>query len=155
MKRLCLAITSVFLLNTTYAATIKVTECNFDEDDVNYCSKQKMQAYQKAFDSQPVNFSRKYVLLKFQGNNGLNFVVINKNTGVVYPLRYSIGNFMSQDQTKELGKPLIQYSAQSSQFCIKGSVYAYRDAYTNVRACFYVNEKDKTFDRVDIPEELN
>ena len=62
---------------------------------------------------------------------------------------------MNQDQTKELGKPLIQYSVQSNQLCIKGSIFAYRDAYTNVKACFYVDEKDKTFDRVDIPEELN
>ncbi len=114
-----------------------------------------MQAYQKALDSQSVNFAKKYVLLKFKGSNGLNFAAINKNTGVVYPLRHSIGNFMNQDQTKELGKPLIQYSVQSNQLCIKGSIYAYRDAYTNVKACFYVDEKDKSFRWVDTPEDLN
>ena len=99
--------------------------------------------------------TEKYVLLKFKGSNGLNFAAINKNTCVVYPLRHSIGNFMNQDQTKVLGKPLIQYSVQSKQLCIKGSIDAYRDSYSNVKVCFYVDEEDKSFRWVDTPEDLN
>ncbi len=48
MKKLFLAISNILLLsNATYAATIKVTECRFDEDDVNYCSKKKCKLTKK------------------------------------------------------------------------------------------------------------
>ena len=162
MKKLFLLCAALMLsfgawANIPYKAT---TECEFDYDHFQFCSKSNIAKYKAALAKQKPNYDSTKILLNVGSAKNIRYVAIDTQTGLVFPLRDAILGF--KDARGGLnGKPaLIQFSVDQPQLCIEGSVHAYRDAYDNVKVC-YIMEKDtglkygQEMRRVDIPESLN
>ncbi|UUM28419.1 hypothetical protein NQU59_04695 [Acinetobacter colistiniresistens] len=144
------------LAKAPYRAT---ADCRFDYDDFNFCSKQNIARYKSALAKQSPNFDVTKILLNVGSAQAIRYVVIDAETGIVFPLRDEILGF--KDEKGGLnGKPaLIQFSLQQPQLCIQGSVYAYRDAYDNVKVCYRMGKDSglkygQEVRRVDIPASL-
>jgi len=141
--------------NMPYKAT---TECEFDYDDFQFCSKSNITKYKAALAKRKPNYDSTKILLNVGSAKNIRYVVIDTQTGLVFPLRDTIYGFT--DWKGSLKKPpLIQFSVNSPLLCIQGNVFAYRDAYDNVEVC-YTLQKDQwakygqEFRRVDIPKSL-
>lgn len=153
-----LSLSASALATTHYSAT---TECQFDYDDVNFCSKANIAKYQKALKTQKPNFNKKYIILDIHpSRSSFRFVAVDTKSGLVLPLRDEILGF--KDNKGELiGKPpIIKYSLNDDSLCIFGSVHAYRDAYDNVRVCYSIQNDEyskygKEFSRIDVPDYLD
>lgn len=144
------------LAKVPYKAT---AECQFDYDDFDFCSKRNVSKYKLALAKQSPNYDATKILLNVGSPQYIRYVVIETQTGVVFPLSDTISGF--KDKTGEFtGKPaLIEFSVHKPQLCIQGSLDAYRDAYDNVKVC-YALQKDQTakygyaMRRVDTPVPL-
>lgn len=164
MKKLSLLIvTSIFSVGVWASDTPykSITQCQFDYDDFNFCSKTNIAKYKNALKTQNPNFNGKYILLNLSSSpKSFRFVALDTKNGLALPLRDEIIGF-KDDRGGLTGKPpLIQYSITSPYLCTKGSVSAYRDSYDNVKTCFTVQDDEyseygKEFTRLDTPEEIN
>lgn len=161
-KIILLAIASTFSLVATAAPAFKaVSTCEYDYDDINFCSKSNIAKYKTALKTQKPNFDSKYILLNVGPSSKKNrYVAIDASQGLVYPLSDEIIGF--KDRVGGLtGKPaIINYSIDNSYLCIKGSISAYRDSYDNVKACYSVHDDEyskygKEFSRLPNLEDLS
>lgn len=160
-KILLLAVASTLSVgvwaNASYKAT---TECQFDYDDFNYCSKANIVKYKNALQTQKPNFSSKYILLNMGGKNYFQYVAIDSKNGLVFPLRDAISGFKNKQGGYNGKPPIINYSVNNTYLCVQGSLDAYRDAYDNVKICYSIQDDEyskykKTFRRVGTPESLD
>ena len=94
---------------------ITVTNCSFVDELFDYCKQGQLKRYQDAFEKQPSNFNKNYVLLKVSQNDPLisGVAVISKETGLVYTMSYSFRN-----------EKYISYSLSSDVFCLDGEIYS-------------------------------
>ncbi|WP_333976089.1 hypothetical protein [Acinetobacter colistiniresistens] len=150
------SLSNVVLAKVPYRAT---AECRFDYDDFDFCSKQNIVQYKAVLAKQSPNYDATKILFNVGSAQAIRYVVIDTETGVVFPLRDEILGFKDEEGGLN-GKPtLIQFSLKQPQLCIQGSVYAYRDVYDNVKVCYRM-EKDpglkygQAIRRVDIPASL-
>ena len=159
-KLLLLAIASTFsvgvLANAQYKAT---TECQFDYDDFNFCSKSNITKYKNSLSDKKPNFNSKYILLNVGTLKNIRYVAINTENGLVFPLRDEILGFKGNHGGLTGKPPQINYSTNTSELCIQGSISAYRDAYDNVKVCYAIQDDEfseykKDFTRVSTPENL-
>ncbi|QER38379.1 hypothetical protein F2A31_01105 [Acinetobacter suaedae] len=161
MKKILLLL-AISSLSFTAVAKVPYTataECRFDYDDFDFCSKHSIAKYKTALAKQSPNYDATKILLNVGSPRYMRYVVIDTQTGVVFPLRDAILGFKDARGSLNGEPALIQFSVDQPQLCIEGSVYAYRDAYDNVKVC-YLMEKDSRLKygqqmrRVDIPESL-
>ena len=162
MKKLLLTIGLSILsagawANAPYKAT---TECQFDYDDFDFCSKTNVAKYKNALKTQQPNFDKKYILLNVStSSKSIRFVALDTKNGLALPLRDAILGF-KDDRGGLTGKPpVIKYSINNSSLCTWGSILAYRDAYDNVKTCYSIQDDEyseygKEFTRIDVPESL-
>ncbi|WP_332605207.1 hypothetical protein [Acinetobacter sp. ESBL14] len=145
------------LAKVPYSAT---ADCRFDYDDFDFCSKQSIAQYKAALAKQLPNYDATKILLNVGSAQAIRYVVIDTEIGVVFPLRDEILGFKDEKGGLNGQPALIQFSLKQPQLCIQGSVYAYRDAYDNVKVCYRM-EKDaglkygQAIRRMDIPMSLN
>lgn len=161
-KLLLLAIAStlgfgVWASDVPYRA---ITQCQYDYDDFNFCSKANIAKYKNALKTQKPNFNQKYILLNLSSSNKtFRFVALDVKSGLALPLRDTIIGFKDNKGGLTGQSPVIQYSINSSNLCTKGSISAYRDAYDNVKTCYSIQDDEyseygKEFTRIDTPESL-
>ncbi len=138
-----------------------ITQCQYDYDDFNFCSKANIAQYKNALKTQKPNFNQKYILLNLSTSpKAFRFVALDTKSGLALPLKDTIIGF-KDDKGGLTGKPpVIQYSVNSPNLCMKGSISAYRDAYDNVKTCYSIqndeySEYGKEFTRIDTTEPLN
>ena len=74
--------------NAPYKAT---TECQFDYDDFNFCSKVNVAKYKNALKTQKPNFNQKYILLNLSSSPQIfRFIALDTKNGLALPLRDGI-----------------------------------------------------------------
>ncbi|ENV10260.1 hypothetical protein F966_01435 [Acinetobacter higginsii] len=145
------------LAKVPYSAT---ADCRFDYDDFDFCSKRNIAQYKAALAKQSPNYDATKILLNVGSIREIRYVVIDTQKGVVFPLRDAVLGFKDKKGGLNGQPALIQFSLKQPQLCIQGSVYAYRDAYDNVKVCYRM-EKDsglkygQEMRRVDLPASLN
>ncbi|OTG82313.1 hypothetical protein [Acinetobacter sp. ANC 4648] len=142
--------------NTQYKAT---SECEFDYDGFKFCSKSNIVKYKKALTSQKPNFDSNYILLNIGTPKNIRYVAIDSKNGLVYPLSDEIIGFKDDNGGLTGKPPVINYSIDNANLCIKGSVMAYRNSYDNVKVCYSVQNNEhskykKEFIRADFPENI-
>ncbi len=162
MKKLLLLATSLVFsagawANAPYKAT---TECQFDYDDFDFCSKTNIAKYKNALKTQQPNFDRKYILLNVSNSSkSIRFVALDTKNGLALPLRDAILGFKDGRGGLTGKPPVIKYSINNPSLCTWGSILAYRDAYDNVKTCYSIQDDEyseygKEFTRTDTPESL-
>lgn len=144
--------------NAPYKAT---TECQFDYDDFNFCSKVNVAKYKNALKIQKPNFNQKYILLNLSSSPKIfRFIALDTKNGLALPLRDEILGFKDKKGGLTGKPPIIQYSVNNSLLCTQGSISAYRDAYDNVKTCYSIQDNEyseygKEFTRSDTPVSIN
>lgn len=167
-----LLVTVVAMSSLSHAGTSKhgitVNQCEFDYDNVDFCTDDKMKAYAKALKDRKPNFDKDKILYIFEEDKSLmdepesyikNYyraVVINTKDKTVSPAGFGITEAKDYD-----GSPipvnnkgeLLEYdfNVKSNKFCFKGNWNQYRRGtrYDGEPYCFiYEKEspnKYKTF----------
>lgn len=144
--------------NAPYKAT---TECQFDYDDFNFCSKVNVAKYKNTLKTQKPNFNQKYILLNLSSSPRIfRFVALDTKNGLALPLRDGILGFKDKKGGLTGKPPVIQYSVNNSLLCTQGSIFAYRDDYDNVKTCYSIQDNEyseygKEFKRSDTPVSIN
>ena len=160
-KLILLAIAFTFSVGAIAAPSFKgVSDCKFESDDYNYCSKSNIAKYKAALKTQKPNFDGHYILINLLNRkDGYNFIALDTKTGYGYTMEEVFSE--PTKMGKPTGKPVvINYSINNSYLCIKGDIYAYRNAYDNVKACYSIQENEysklgKGFALAGDREELN
>ena len=135
-----------------------VDTCQYDQSDINFCSKANIATYKKAFLTQQPNFNQKYILLNIGDRLNHIYVALDTQTGVVFTLKDEISGVQKNYQAT--GKPpTVSYSVNNRDLCIEGTVNSYRDSYENIWVCYRVQKEDfgkykKQFWRTDVPQSL-
>lgn len=145
------------LAKVPYSAT---ADCRFDYDDFDFCSKRNIAQYKAALAKQSPNYDATKNLLNVGSTREIRYVVIDTQTGVVFPLRDAVLGFKDEKGGLNGQPALIQFSLKQPQLCIQGSVDAYRDAYDNVKVCYHMKQDSmlkygQEMRRVDLPASLN
>ena len=160
-KLLLLAIASTFSVGAWANAQYKTTtECQFDYDDFNFCSKSNITKYSNALKNQKPNFNKKYILLNLTpSSKTIRFVALDTMSGLALPLRDGILGFKDGHGGLTGRSPVLKYSITSPVLCTWGSVHAYRNAYDNVKTCYSIQDDEysefgKEFTRIDTPESI-
>lgn len=144
------------LANVSYKGT---DQCEYDYDDINFCSASNIAKYKKALQNTAVNFDGQYILLNVKNKLNQRFVAIDSKTGRVFTSSDDIQGFKNSSGHLT-GKPaIVNYSVDNAYLCIQGSVSAYRNAYDNIKVCYSMQDDEyakfsKSFNRVDVPEDL-
>lgn len=173
IKKLAVIFLSTLAISSlSYAETSKygvtVSQCNFDYDNVDFCTDSKMKAYAKALITRKPNFDKDQILHIFEEDKSLmdepepyikNYyraVVINTKDKTVSPAGFGIteakdydGNPIPVNNKGELLE--YDFNLKSNKFCFKGNWNQYRRgaSYDGEPYCFiYEKEspnKYKTF----------
>ena len=135
----------------------KVETCQYDYNEVDFCSKTNIHKYQNALKTQQPNFSHTYILLNIGDADYRTYTAIDTQTGNVYPLNFDIVGF-SDENGQTIRPAKIQFNLKSSDLCIQGGIESYRNSYSNVAVCFAVIEEkpqDLHFTWLDLPKQLD
>lgn len=135
----------------------KVETCQYDYNDIHFCSQKNISKYKKALQNQKVNFAQKYILLNIGTHDYRTYTAIDTQTGWVYPLNFDIVGF--KDDKGNIMRPAkIEFNPESLDLCIKGSIESYRNSYDNVSVCFAVIHDAITgteFTWRDLPQQID
>lgn len=137
--------------NTSVAKDINkidVKDCSIDYDEVDFCSKEKLKAYNNIIKNKVSNFDKNKFLMNFKEKNYLYFVVIDLKNLKVFTLPASL-SVMSNI------KP-IEFSSDSNLFCLNGDFNQYRNSYSAVKTCYTYNNGSFDFkSRVELDKDIN
>ncbi|EPG41436.1 hypothetical protein [Acinetobacter colistiniresistens] len=88
------SLSNVALAKVPYRAT---AECRFDYDDFDFCSKQNIAQYKAVLAKQSPNYDATKILFNVGSAQAIRYVVIDTETGVVFPLRDEILGFKDEE----------------------------------------------------------
>ncbi len=140
MEKLILAVLLGLFSNVVWgnAQFKKVIWCDYDYDIFDYCSKSNINKYKKALRTQKPNFDQKYILINVGTKKEYIFIAIDTETGISYPLTDKIIGFKNERGGLTGVPPIINYSIDNKDLCIKGSIDAYRRSEDNIQVCFSI-----------------
>ena len=122
--------TSAFADNnskTKYGIT--VTTCSFDYDEEDFCADGRMKAFAKVMKERPANFAGDRVLYLYKPSYSYRMVSIDKNKKTVTPFYWGFSE--AEQSVNSKGEKLeFDFSKTSNEFCYKGDISAYRNAYS-------------------------
>ncbi|MDN3398794.1 hypothetical protein QL919_08660 [Psychrobacter sp. APC 3426] len=109
---------------------ITVTNCNFDHDDEDFCADGRMETFANVMKARKANFAndRLLYIYKPEGSNVYQMVSVDKNKKTVTPFYWSFGE-ATQSVNAKGEKIEFDFDKASNEFCFKGNIYAYRNAY--------------------------
>lgn len=110
-----------------------------------------MKAFAKVMKERPANFAGDRVLYIYKPEYSYRMVSMDKNKKTVTPLRWGFSE-ASRPINAKGEKMEFDFSKSSSEFCYKGDIDAYRDAYSYdphyyPKFCFDYDKKTNSFDR--------
>lgn len=146
------SVTSAASNNTKTKYGITVTTCGYDYDEENFCDNARMQTFAKVMQSRPANFNKDMLLYIYTvkgHNNPLRVVVMDKKNKTVTPLYWELRD-ADQAVNAKGDRKEITFTKASNEFCFKGDIMAYRNAYTydreyNPEFCYDYDRKEKDF----------
>ena len=132
------------IISTAYANVPfkKVSECESDYFNGNFCSKANLAKYKNALKTLKPNFDQKYILLNTGTTQSLEMIALDTQSGIAYPLNYQFTGW-ENDQGKVLKKPSATFSLNDSKLCLMGSQYdgehpGTHETYSNIKNCFKI-----------------
>jgi len=143
---IALLFSSCFILSAYANVSFKkVSQCESDSFNGNYCSKTNIAKYKKALATMKPNFDQKYILLNTGSVNSLEMIALDTQTGVAYPLNYQFTGW-EDDKGKVLKKPSYHFSLTNSKLCLSGSQYdgdhpGTHETYSNIKNCFKITKE--------------
>lgn len=149
MNRFSKLLFIIFSIYTTqiYAETTfkKVSSCETDYFQGNYCSKANIAKYKQALKTMKPNFDHKYILLNTGSVDSLEMIALDIQTGIGYPLNYQFTGW-ENDQGKVLKKPSARFSVTDPILCLSGSQYdgdhpGTHETYSNIKNCFKITKE--------------
>jgi hypothetical protein len=125
----------------------KVSECQSDYFNGNYCSPSNISKYKTALKNQKANFDKKYILLNTGTVNALEMIALDTQSGIAYPLNYQFTGW-EDNQGNVKKKPSYTFSLNDPKLCLMGSQFdgdhpGTHETYSNIRNCFTI-QKDRT-----------
>lgn len=120
-----------------YGSREDVDNCAFNYGLINYCDIKHVSLYKKTLLNKKIDFNQSFIvlpILEYQNPNQYSLVIINSNTGLVYPLP------IDWYEKKVGGKEAIQYSLENNQICINGGLHHWK-VDENGRFCFQFDGK--------------
>jgi hypothetical protein len=130
-------------------AFVRVTECETDFGDVDFCDAAHRAAIESALHTRRADFAGHWLVVTVPGTAGdeVSVVVVDTRTGMALPLPFDTFG----DYTDERGFPVaapprrIEYAVDGDRICFHGSVYAYRNTYTSMTSCYRFRPDDRQF----------
>lgn len=109
---------------------ITVTTCTFDYDDENFCADGRMQTFAKIMKVRQANFAKDRLLYIYKPKEsyGYRMVSIDKSKQTVTPFYWSFSE-ASQAVNSKGEKLVFDFDKATNEFCFKGNIGAYRNAY--------------------------
>ena len=125
----------------------KVSNCESDLFNGDYCSKKNIAKYKKALTTMKPNFDQKYILLNTGSAQSLEMIALDTQTGIAYPLNYQFTGW-EDDSGKVLKKPSYTFSLNDAKLCLMGSQYdgdhpGTHETYSNIKNCFMIPKNGK------------
>lgn len=134
-------------LQLAYAGTTfkKVSECQSDYFNGDYCSKANLAKYKNALKTMQPNFDKKYILLNTGTPDSLEMVALDTQTGIAYPLNYQFTGWEDNEGNVKK-KPTYTFSLNDAKLCLMGSQFdgdhpGTHETYSNIKNCFSINHQ--------------
>ena len=137
-----------------------VSKCYFEGENIDFCSKDKLEVYNKHIKDVP-NFSNDKVLLILNHNRDLGvgesrviklIVILDPLGKKVIPVPQMIGNFVDSKLREIYNEPaIIKYNKKGNKICLSGTTYFLKNNNINIEDECYNFEKG----RISKIEDLN
>lgn len=129
-----------------------VSKCYFEDGNIDFCSKDKLEVYNKHIRDFP-NFSNDKVLLILNHNRDLGvgesrvvklIVVLDPLGKKVIPVPQMVGNFVDIKLREIYNEPsIIKYNKKGNKICLSGTTYFLKNNNINVEDECYSFEKGR------------
>lgn len=137
-----------------------VSKCYFEGGNIDFCSKDKLEVYNKHIKDLP-NFSNDKVLLILNHNRDLGvgesrvvklIVILDPLGKKVIPVPQMVGNFVDGKLREIYNEPaIIKYNKKGNKICLSGTTYFLKNNNINIEDECYNFEKG----RINKIEDLN
>lgn len=131
-----------------------ISICKFENENIDFCSKEKILIYNKNIKG-IANFSKDKIFLTLNHKRNVGkgeerivkiMVILDPSEKTVTPVPQVVGNFVDSRLKEISNEPAkIEYSKNNNKFCLSGTTYFLKDNNINVENECYKFENGKVF----------